>query len=271
MGDAGNGPARAATWPARLLREPLVVFLLAGSLLFALYAAVEARRTTPVVLTEATRAVLVADFTAVAGRAPDAVETARLEGEYVVDELLLREAIARGLHLRSRAVRGLLVEEMRLEITGPLPDPSDEELVNFYSDHLQLYQAEPSISFEHVFLHERPVEGELLRSRLQAGEAVAGDPFPPGLAFDRYGRSILRSMFGHPFVEALSAAPAGQWSGPLESLHGWHFVRPTETVAGTLLPFDAVRDQVEADFYADAIERAVQRHLAAGIAGSVQR
>lgn len=271
MGDAGDRPARAATWRERLLREPLVVFLLAGSLLFAVYAAIEARRTPPVVITEATRAALIADFTAIAGRAPDAGEIARLEREHVVEELLLREAIASGLHLRSSAVRARLVEEMRLEITGPLPDPSDEELVNFYSEHLQLYQAEPSISFEHVFLHDRPVESESLRSRLQAGEAVAGDPFPPGLAFDRYGRSILRSMFGHPFVEALSAAPAGQWSGPLESLHGWHFVRPTETVAGTLLPFDAVRDQVEADFYADAIERAVQRHLAAGIAGSVQR
>jgi len=259
--DAGETPARPATWRARLLGEPLVVFLLAGGLLFALYAAVEARRTPPVVLAEATRAALVADFAAVAGRAPDAAETARLERDYVVDELLLREAIARGLHLRSRAVRGLLVEEMRLEITGPLPDPSDEELVNFYSDHLQLYQAEPSISFEHVFLNERPVAGESLRARLQAGEVVAGDPFPPGLAFDRYGRSILRSMFGHPFVEALWAAPPGQWSGPLESLHGWHFVRPTETMAGTLLPFDAVRDQVEGDYYADAIEQAVEQHV----------
>jgi peptidyl-prolyl cis-trans isomerase C len=100
---------------------------------------------------------------------------------------------------------------------------------------------------------------------------VAGDPFPPGLAFDHYGRSILRSMFGQPFVDSLWAASPGQWSGPLESLHGWHFVRPTEKVAGTLLPFDAVRDQVEGDYYADAIERAVQRHLAAGIEGSVQR
>jgi peptidyl-prolyl cis-trans isomerase C len=271
MGNAGDEPARPATWRARLLREPLVVFLLAGSLLFALHAAVEARRTPPVALTEAIRAALVADFTSVAGRAPDAAEAARLEREYVVDELLLREAVARGLHLRSSAVRARLVEEMRLEITGPLPDPSDEELVNFYAEHLQLYQAEPSVSFEHVFLHERPLEGEVLRARLQAGDTVTGDPFPPGLAFDRYGRSILRSMFGHPFVEALWAAPPGQWSGPIESLHGWHFVRPTEKAAGTLLPFDAVRDQVEGDLYADAIERAVQRHLAASIEGSVQR
>jgi hypothetical protein len=260
--DAGEASARRAMWRARLMGEPLVVFLLAGGLLFALHAAIEARRTPPVQLTAATRAALAADFAAVAGRPPDAGEIARLEREYVVNELLLREAIARGLHLRSGAVRSLLVEEMRLEITGPLADPSDEQLVNFYSDHLPLYQAEPTISFEHVFLHARPVEDEPLRARLQAGEPVAGDPFPPGLAFDRYGRSILRSMFGHPFVEALWAAPPGQWSGPLESLHGWHFVRPTEVMAGTLLPFDAVRDQVEGDYYADAIEQAVGQFVA---------
>ena len=60
MGEAGDGPARAATWRERLLREPLVVFLLAGSLLFAVYAAIEARRTPPVLITEATRAALIA-------------------------------------------------------------------------------------------------------------------------------------------------------------------------------------------------------------------
>lgn len=271
MGDSGDAPARPAKWWARLLREPLFVFLLAGGLLFALYAALEARRAPPVQPTAAARTALIADFTAVAGRAPDAGEIARLEREYVIDELLLREAIARGLHLRSSAVRGRLIEEIRLEIAGPLPDPTDEELVNFYSEHLQFYQAEPSMSFEHVFLHERPADGESLRARLQAGEPVAGSPFPHGLAFNRYGRSILRGMFGQPFVDALWAAPPDRWSGPIESLHGWHFVRPTERLAGTLLPFDAVREQVEGDFYADAIERAVERHLAASIEGSVQR
>ncbi len=114
----------------------------------------------------------------------------------------------------SNRWRGGLVEEMRLEITGPLPDPSDLE---------------------------RPADGGQLRARLQAGETVSGDPFPPGVAFNRYGRSILRGMFGQPFVEALWAAPPGQWSGPIESLNGWHFVRPTERLAATLLPFEAVR------------------------------
>jgi hypothetical protein len=42
-------------------------------------------------------------------------------------------------------------------------------------------------------------------------------------------------------------------------------------LAGTLLPFDAVREQVEGDFYADAIERAVERHFASSTEGSVQR
>lgn len=263
MGDPGETPPRPEAWWAWLRREPLVAFLLAGGLLFALHAAIEARRGEPVRLTADIRAALAADFEVLAGRPPETGEIARLEREYVVDELLLREAIARGLHLRSSAVRGRLVEEMRLEIAGALPDPGDEELVDFYAEHLDLYRAEPSLSFEHVFLRERPADGESLRARLQAGEPVVGDPFPRGLAFTHYGRSILRGMFGASFAEALWAAPTGQWSGPLESMHGWHYVRPTDRVAAALLPFDAVRDQVEGDFLADAIEQAVQRHVAA--------
>jgi peptidyl-prolyl cis-trans isomerase C len=263
MGGADESPRRPAAWWVRLRREPLVAFLLAGGLLFAVHAAIEARRSEPVRLTAATRAALATDFEALAGRPPGPGEIARLEREYVVDELLLREAIARGLHLRSSAVRGRLVEEMRLEIAGPLPDPGDEELVDFYAEHLDLYQAEPSLSFEHLFLRERPADGDGLRARLLSGERLSGDPFPRGLAFTRYGRSILRGMFGTSFVDALWAAPTGRWSGPLESMHGWHYVRPTERVDATLLPFDAVRDQVEGDFLADAIERAVERHVAA--------
>lgn len=247
--------------PARWLREPLVAFLLIGALLFAVHALIEWRRAPTIRLTAETRAALQADFAAIAGRPPDPAETAKLEREYVVDELLLREAVARGLHLSNGAVRGRLVEEMRREIAGPVPDPTDEELVDFYSSHLELYRAEPSVSFDHVFLRERPDDPTSMLARLNAGATVPSDAFARGLAFERYGRSMLRGMFGQPFVEALWAAPVGDWSGPVESGYGWHFVRPRERQPAALLPFDVVRNQVEGDFLAAAIERAVDQHV----------
>jgi hypothetical protein len=54
----------------------------------------------------------------------------------------------------------------------------------------------------------------------RTGQAVAGDAFPQGLDFSRYGRSMLRGIFSQPFVDALWSAPLGQWNGPIESPRG---------------------------------------------------
>jgi peptidyl-prolyl cis-trans isomerase C len=86
-------------------------------------------------------------------------------------------------------------------------------------------------------------------------------PAPQGPSFPRYGRSILRGMFGQPFVDALWAAPVGEWSGPVESSHGWHYVRPAEQLPETRLAFDVVRDQAENDYLVAVISQAVERHV----------
>lgn len=262
MDDAAPSASRRSSTLVRWLREPLVAFLLIGALLFAAHSLLESRRTPQIRITAETSAALQADFVAIAGRAPSAAEIAKLEREYVVDELLLREAVERGLHLSSGAVRSRLVEDMRREIAGPLPDPSDEQLVDFYSSHLDLYRSEPSMSFDHAYFRDRPGDAAARLAQLQQGVLLAGDPFARGLSFERYGRSMLRGMFGQAFVDALWNAPVGEWSGPVESAYGWHFVRPRDRQPAALLPFDAVRHQVEGDYLAATIERAVERHVA---------
>ena len=72
---------------------------------------------------------------------------------------------------------------------------------------------------------------------------------------------MLRGMFGQPIVEALSVAPLGQWIGPLESPYGWHYLQATERLPAALLPFDAVRQQVESDFLVTLIDASIEQHV----------
>jgi peptidyl-prolyl cis-trans isomerase C len=97
---------------------------------------------------------------------------------------------------------------------------------------------------------------------LRAGKVIAGEPFPQGRTFPRYGRSIVRGMFRQPFVDALWSAPLGEWNGPLESPQGWHYVRVTERLPEALLAFDEVRSQVENDYLVAQIQQAVERRVA---------
>lgn len=247
---------------ARILRDPLFVFLAAGAALYGAYALLEPRRSEPVRLTAGVRAGLIADYEALTGAPADAAARARLESKFVADEILFREALAQGLHLSDGAVRQRLIDRMRLGITGLQPDPDEEVLVDYYAENIGSYQSEPSISFEHVYFAALPPDAEALSARLRAGGRVPGESFRYGARFPRYGRSMLRGMFGQPFVAALWAAPIGEWSGPIRSTAGWHFVKPEERLAQARLPFDAVRSQVEQDYLAARSREAVARHLA---------
>ena len=246
---------------SRVIRDPLFAFAVAGVALFSLHAALQSRGTEPVRLSATTRAALIADFETLTGRTATADDIARIEHEYVTDELLLRDAVDNGLHLTDGEIRGRLIETMRLQVTGPLPDPTDEQLVNHYSDNLDHYRSEPVVTFRQVYFAQQPPDPAAILAQLRQGEPVTGQPFRHGLDFPRYGHSMLRGMFGQPIVEALSVAPLGQWIGPLESPYGWHYLQATERLPAALLPFDAVRQQVENDFLVTLIDAAVDRHV----------
>jgi PPIC-type PPIASE domain len=245
---------------ARLLHEPLFAFLVAGLALFLLYSWL--RQPDAVVLDKGTRDALLAEFETLTGRKPAPSDIERIEREYVADELLFRAALDAGLHLQDTTVRRALIEEMRQRATGVLPDATVDDLLDYYSDHLERYHSEPTASFEHVYFVEAPVDAGAVLAQLNRGSTIAGDAFRYGRTFEHYGRSMLRGMFGEPFVAAVWAAAPRQWIGPLESPHGWHFVRVSGRQTATLRPFAEVSNQVENDWIASQIQAAVDRKVA---------
>lgn len=245
----------------RALGEPLLLFAACGALLFGAFGGLQARHAPRIELSIDTRDRLLEDFAAVTGRRPSAPEARDLEERFIADELLFREALANGLHLLDPVTRASLVEAMRRRITGVLPEPTAEALINFYADHQERYSAEPTVTFRHVFLRRAPAEAEAVLAALRAGEIPTGDVFPHGETFPAYGHSMLRGLFGQPFLESLAGAPLGSWQGPLRSLHGWHFLLVTAREPARRLPFAAVRNQVMNDWMQARIDRAVDRKL----------
>jgi hypothetical protein len=259
--DASQLP-RTATVIGRLLRDPLFAFVLAGMALFLIHDRFATTDEPVVRLDSETRARLIADFEGRTRREAGSDDIARLEREYIADELLFREALDAGMHLGDGVVRARLVEEMRYRVTGLLPDPSEEQLVNHYAEHRERYLSEPSISFDHVYFEELDgTQAEAILQLLRRGEPVEGDAFWQGKSFPAYGESMIRSLFGPVFLQALKDAPAAQWTGPVASERGAHFLLRGEIHAPRLLPFEAVRQQVENDFLVLAIQRAVDARI----------
>ena len=245
----------------KALGDPLFAFLVAGVALFGGYQIIERAQKPPVVFTPQVEQAMVEDYELLVGRPATAPDKARIKRDYLAEELLFREAIDRNMHLTDGETRKQLVDKVRYLIAGAPPEPTDEQLVNHYADNLAQYRAEPRTSFTQVYRAQKPTDAALLLAQLNAGKTIPSDDFWLGRAFPRYGDSMVRGIFGQPFVATLKTAPDGRWFGPVQSPRGWHFVRKSESIPAAMIPFPAIKDQVRQDYMIAHSEAAIDKAL----------
>jgi hypothetical protein len=245
----------------KFLRDPLFLFIVLGSGVFALYYSLSDSSDNTVELSEVNRKVFTQQFELLTGRKATAQDIARIERDYIEEEVLFQEAIEAGMHLSDPEVRSQLVEEMRYQVTGALPDADETTLVSYYLAHIDRYYVEPTYSFQHVYFEQKPEEPEAILTALTAGEEVKGDEFWRGRVMPNYGVSMIRGMFGQPFVDTLAGKPIDTWFGPEESLLGWHYVVVTQKTQWQPLSFDDARMQVTNDYTVDKLQGAVEAYI----------
>jgi hypothetical protein len=117
----------------RWFRTPLLHFLAGGAVLFwlvhrAFPATPGGPPTSPIVVTAADVAQLRTAYTRETGLQPTAADEAALIERAVEEELLFREAVARGLDRNDRSVRNWLIEQMRV-----LADDADGDEDDLYA------------------------------------------------------------------------------------------------------------------------------------------
>ena len=259
----------------KLLKDPLVHFLVIGVALFAISAwrgqSVTAGRERIVVTAEQVEQARSAAFL-LQGREATPEELAALIEPTVRDEVLYREALALGLDDNDDEVRRRLIEKMSY-VTQDLADPepsSADELRAFYDTSAQLFTIPPLVSFDQVFFSPGS-RGAVLEAdaaaglrALRAGRPMAevGDRTPLRESYDDAPREQVTVLFGDALAEALFTAPSGEWTGPFRSDFGLHVVRLRSRSEARLPPYDEIATRVAEEFGAqrrrEANERAYQ-------------
>ena len=148
----------------RWLREPLLHFLLAGALLFAIYELVNpaANRTdhiNQIVLTEDDLRQLAVRWLAQGRPPPTADEMRALVEERVRQEILFREARALGLDKDDEIVKRRMAQKMDFLAAdvAALQYPSDAELEAWFAQNSDRFALPPRVSFRHLyFSSDRP-------------------------------------------------------------------------------------------------------------------
>lgn len=250
---------------AHLLREPIVHFLIAGALVFALMSGrapdLGERR---IVVNEALVSRLANRWTESFRRAPSQEELDGLIAEYVRDQVYYREALSLGLDQDDEVVMRRMRNKMLALATSDVEaaTPSDAELQKLIDKDPARYAAEVTYSFDQLYLGAdspaaRTKAAEALKL-LQAGQSAdrLAQPAPIPSAYSQNAASDVAAVFGGPFADGLRGLPLGQWTGPVSSGLGLHMVRVAARSNPAKPELDKVRQQVTNDWHNSARQRA---------------
>ncbi|MEH2471527.1 hypothetical protein V1281_007285 [Nitrobacteraceae bacterium AZCC 2161] len=247
----------------RLLREPLLQFLVLGAMLFALYglAGKRSAEAPEKIVVSASRVANLGDgFARTWRRLPNEQELQGLIEDYIRDEVFYREGRAAGLDRDDVIIRRRVRQKMEfLADDMSVPEPSDGQLAAYLASNPERFRAEDQLTFHQIFLSatrrvntidsdSKQIASILARADVAADATVLGDPFLLGEEFRNVSPSKVRSLFGESFAKQISVMEKGRWQGPISSGFGQHFVFISERVSGNLPPLDAVRPVVHREW-----------------------
>jgi hypothetical protein len=244
----------------KILREPMVHFLVVGSVLFLLFGVT--RGPTPegsqrIVVDAGQVAQLTAHFKRIQKRPPTHTELAELIDNHVRDEVHYREALAMGLDQNDPLIRRRMIQKIESFLVDLSADaePNEHALKQFLKENPDRFRLEPRISFQQVYL--KPDKQGKLQARavqvlkeLRAGAQpkTLGDPTRIARQFNSSPLSFITRSFGDAFAEDLAKLPPGQWAGPLYSTWGGHLVRVAERKESRLPELAEIRAQVKGGY-----------------------
>jgi peptidyl-prolyl cis-trans isomerase C len=254
----------------RLLREPLVHFLLLGAILFGVYAAVaggrgDAEQSKQIRLTIDDFSQMVLIFQSQWRRDPTPEELRLLVEDKVREEVLYREALALGLDKNDTIVKRRMAQKMQFlaEDVAAAREPASEELGTWFEANRAQFAHPPRISFRHLYFSP---DRRGTRARDDAAAALAklaGQPEDSTLAatladafmFQEYYRDrapeFLGKEFGPNFALAVAKLPSGSWQGPIESGFGWHLVFVDTLIPGRVPAFEEAEAEVRKAWLAE--------------------
>jgi hypothetical protein len=259
----------------KLLREPLVHFLILGAALFLVFhltSETDQPGERRIVVTPGQVEQLASQFSRTWLRPPTPGELEGLVERHVRSEIYYREALAMGLGQDDPYVRNRLALKLEFLLDDLSADvePADTELARFLETHAERFAEAPRLSFRQVYLDpERYPDPQIEAQRLL--DLLHGGTDPTGLGdvtmlapgFDTATPDQIARQFGDTFTEAIVGLEPGRWEGPLPSPFGLHLVLVTERLPGRQPALAEVRDAVLAEWRAqrrrEAREQAYER------------
>jgi PPIC-type PPIASE domain len=243
----------------KLLREPLLHFLLVGAGLFLLFRLASQEPSQPtgkIVVTSARIEQLAVTFARTWQRRPTAEELEGLIQGFIREEVFYRQALALGLDRDDTAIRRRLQQKMEFiaEDVAARVEPTEEELRDYFLKHPGSFRLEQRYTFRHIYLDPKR-HGDALQQDAErllvelhksgTDPAMLGDGFLLDYEFKSMNSHDVFGTFGEEFATRLAQLPMGKWQGPVTSAYGAHLVFVEQKTDGRVPALEEVRDLVK--------------------------
>lgn len=244
-------------------KEPLVHFLVAGMLIFAVAnwrgTAVDPRDRT-IIVDEAKVTWLAGQFVQTWQRQPGPADIDALIRDYVMEEVYNREAMRLGLDQDDPVIRRRLRSKMEFLAASQVESvvPTEADLEAWLDGHAARYAGRARLSFDQVWLGSAADDDAaasagpaLARLKRGAEAGEVGKPISLPATLDGAEKTDIARQFGDDFATALIKAKPGDWFGPIVSGYGLHLARVRTSLVDARPKLADVRQQVENDWRAE--------------------
>src|SRR5438876_3731918 len=262
----------------RLLREPLLHFVLIGVALFAIYRVLHSNAAGS---SDSKKIVLTADDldqVSLMWRAQGRSSLSQEQLESLLDskireEVLYREALTLGLDKEDTIVKRRMAQKMDFlaDDLSDLREPTREELKAWFGKNSEPFKVPGRASFRHLYFSFDKHGNKTSDVATEALKKISGRPSnsPEAAALadsfmfqDYYGdRSFddLAKTFGPGLARSLFAQQTGSWQGPIESGYGWHLEFIDSLTPARVPDFEEVETDVRTQWVSAQRDQTKQR------------
>ena len=246
----------------KIFREPMLVFLLLGGLIFVVFQQVSGDALpdrAEIIITKGQINALSIGFEKIYKYSPSDTEMDGLVQNHVREEILYREALAMGLDRGDVIIKRRLSQKMKFlsEDIANLSEPDELELQSFLAKHRQDYRQPTRYSFRQIYFdvdkrgqaaHNDAIALLKTLSGRETDNTELGDWQMINQQFDNETENGIKNALGSQFLNSLQKLPTGSWSGPIRSGFGLHLVYIYQRVEGSTPELDKVRNLVIRDW-----------------------
>jgi hypothetical protein len=249
--------------PQKLMREPMVHFLVIALIIFAAYAIAQSGNENHLEIDQ--REIDARIFMQELSRGEElSLEQRELvTALYIEEQILVREALSMELDNDER-IHDVLAQKMRHVLSGSIIQPTDDELQEYYEENSSRFETPASLTLDELVFDSRDALADSIVDSLRQNAdtdtllsmsqgTVA--PLPNVNSLD------LANIFDQEFADRILAADLDQWEGPYVSNRGQHWLRIVERRPTNIPALEEIADLVRLDWITAEEETRLQQEV----------